>query len=289
VTTNSQLASPPLKLSLELLAAEAESVVAAHGLLAPGTHIFVPWLPRQDLALTRAALRTIAAHGHVAVPHVAARRVRDPLQLERLLGAAVTCDRVSRVLLVAGDAAEPAGPFKDARAVLDSGLLVRAGLREVGFAVHPEGHPHIERHALRALHSKIATAQAQGLGVFLVSQFSFAPRRILECASTLLRELPTVPLMIGIAGPTDPLKLLRYARLCGVNATGRALSQLGTGIARLAMHTDPGEQVRLIAHQRAIRHAANIAGMHFFSFGGFLATARWLAMLALDGDVEAVG
>jgi len=287
VTTAPRQPPAPLKLSLELLTAEVESVAAARGLLDPGTHIFVPWVPRQDLALTTLALRTIAAHGYAAVPHIAARRVQDPARLEQLVGAAVTHDRLTRVLLVAGDAAE--GPFKDAQAVLESGLLARAGLREVGFAVYPEGHPHIERHALRALQTKIAAAQAQGLGVFLVSQFSFAPRRILERASTLLRELPSIPLLVGIAGPTDPLKLLRYARLCGVNASGRALSQLGTGIARLAMHTDPSEQVRLIAHQQVTRHAGNIAGIHFFSFGGFLATARWLSTLAPQHDVEAFG
>jgi methylenetetrahydrofolate reductase (NADPH) len=81
---------------------------------------------------------------------------------------------------------------------------------------------------------------------------------------------------VGVAGPTDPVALARYAQRCGVSVSLRALKNLGTGIAKLVTHTDPGEQLLAVARYSAMREPGNVAGMHLFSFGGVLRTAAWM-------------
>ena len=81
---------------------------------------------------------------------------------------------------------------------------------------------------------------------------------------------------VGIAGPSDPAAPLRYAQRCGVSTSLRALRNLGTGIARLVVHTDPQEQVAVLAGYVQGREAGNVVGVHLYSFGGAVRTASWM-------------
>jgi len=107
-----------------------------------------------------------------------------------------------------------------------------------------------------------------------VTQFSFAPERIVALLAELHHGHPALPVYVGMPGPSDPVQLLRYAQRCGVGATRRALSALGTRIAQLMVHTEPSEQLA-VAARYAQRHD-NVVGVHLFSFGGVLRTARWV-------------
>jgi hypothetical protein len=81
-----------------------------------------------------------------------------------------------------------------------------------------------------------------------------------------------------MAGPTDIVSLMRYARLCGVSTSLRALQSLGIKAAKLVMHTDPTEQLQLLAHHCATHAANNIIGIHLFTFGGFSSSANGCTM-----------
>ena len=45
-------------------------------------------------------------------------------------------------------------------------------------------------------------------------------------------------------------------------------------VATLVMHTDPMEQLHLLAHHCATDTASNIIGIHMYSFGGFPGSAQ---------------
>ncbi|MGH8740922.1 MAG: hypothetical protein ACREUN_08425, partial [Burkholderiales bacterium] len=83
----------------------------------------------------------------------------------------------------------------------------------------------------------------------------------------------------GIAGPTDPVALARYAQRCGVSVSLRALRNLGSGIARLVTHTDPREHLTAIARYARSREPSNVVGVHLYSFGGAERTAAWMREL----------
>ncbi len=275
--------------SLELALREWPRVEEAAGLLPAGTRVYVTALPKHSIAATLDGLRAIRARGLDPVPHVAARRIASRAELAEFLAEAVRTHGVQRVLLIGGDEPQQRGPYPDALTLLRDGVLAEAGIREVGIAGYPEGHPRIPTAVLNAaFDAKLAEVAAQGLGAYVVPQFSFVPARVVEYCAALARAAPAVPVYVGIAGPTDPAALLRYAQRCGVSASLRALRNLGVGVVRIVSHTDPREQLLAVAHYCAGHDACNVVGAHFFSFGGFVPTARWLNETIAAGAAAAL-
>jgi methylenetetrahydrofolate reductase (NADPH) len=265
--------------SLEITLREAPALPEAATLLAAGSCVYVPSLPSRPLQQSLALLAEIHAHGLDPVPHIAARRITAGDDVAAFLAEAVRRHGVHRVMLIGGDEDRPLGPWRDSVDLLASGMLRDNGVREIGIAVYPEGHPKIAQADLwHAFDAKLRLAAEQGLGVYAVTQFSFAPERTVALLAELARRAPQLPVYVGMPGPSDPLQLLRYAQRCGVGATRRALSTLGGQIAQLMVHTEPLEQ--LGAAVRYAQHHDNAVGVHLFSFGGVVRTARWIGAQA---------
>jgi methylenetetrahydrofolate reductase (NADPH) len=247
--------------SLEMSPERASDAMAIAALLPSGTRVYVNHLPNHGLAQSLAALASVRAAGLEPVPHIAARRIGSLGELSEFLKQAVRDAGVSKVLLIGGDDPKPAGPFADAIQLLRDRILADSGVREVGLPGYPEGHPRIPQTALdQALTDKLELAQAQGLSASIVTQFSFAPARIVEYCSELARKVPEVPVYVG----------------CGVSASLRAMGAQGMGAVRLFMHTEPSEQLSAVA-QYCLRHAdCNVLGAHLFSFGSAAKSAAWM-------------
>jgi methylenetetrahydrofolate reductase (NADPH) len=263
--------------SLEMSPRELHRVGELAAVLPADACVYVPSLPGLPLSRTLDTVAAIRAAGLDPVPHVSARRILDRADFRGFLERAVGEHGVHRVLLLGGDEPHPKGPYMDSLQLLEEGVLSGCGVREIGVAGYPEGHPRIAPAALQqALARKIALARQQALGLYIVTQFSFAPVRVVDYCAELARSHPGIPVYAGIAGPTDPVALARYAQRCGVSASLRALRTLGTGIARLVTHTDPAEHVLALARYSASRETSNVVGVHLYSFGGVMRTARWM-------------
>ena len=263
--------------SLEISPRELHRAQEVAALLPAGTCVYVPSLPGLPLTRTLDAIAAIRAVGLDPVPHVSARRIRDGEEFREFLKNAVSLHGVHRVLLIGGDEPRPKGPFADSLQVLERGLIRECGIREIGVGGYPEGHPRIALNSLeKALQRKLELAREQGIGVYLVTQFCLSPQRVVDFCSGLARQRPELPIYAGIAGPTDPLALARYAQRCGVGVSLRALRTLGAGIAKLVTHGDPHEQLVALARYASIRGQSNVVGVHFYSFGGAVRTAQWM-------------
>lgn len=263
--------------SIELGPDHAADARALGEMLPAGTKVYVNHLPRHPLAAALSALEAIRAAGLEPVPHVAARRITSRDELKSFLERAVRGIDVRKVLLIGGDDAKPAGPYADSIAPLAEGLLAECGVREVGMAGYPEGHPRIPRAALEeAMERKLGIAAEQKLSPYIVTQFSFAPSRVVEYCTDLAAKRPQVPVYVGMAGPTDAGRLLRFAHRCGVSASLRALRAQGMEMVKLVTHTDPSDQLAALARYCQSRKACNVVGAHFFSFGGARHTAQWM-------------
>lgn len=263
--------------SLEMSPDRSGDAAAIAALLPAGTRVYVNHLPRHGLEQSLGAIAALRAARLDPVPHLAARRITSRAEVESFLEQAVGASGVSKVLLVGGDDPEPRGPYPDGATLLREGLLGRSGIREVGLPGYPEGHPRIPRATLEhAFADKLALAAAQGLGAYVVTQFSFAPTRVVEYCSALARSAPAVPVWVGMAGPTDALTLLRFAQRCGVSASLRALEAQGMGAIRLFTHTDPGEQLVAAARYSLQHPQGNVVGVHLFSFGSAARSAEWM-------------
>ena len=263
--------------SLEMGAHRPQDAREIAALLPAGTPVYVNHLPRHRLLDTIPTLVAVRAAGLEPVPHIAARRIRDRAEIQAFLARAVGEAAVRKALIIGGDEPEAAGPYADGAALIREGLLASAGLREIGLPGYPEGHPRIPRAVLeRAFAEKMSLAAAQGLGTYLVTQFSFAPARVVEYCAGLARSAPSVPVYVGLPGPTDPIALLRFAQRCGVSASLRALRAQGLDAVRLVTHTDPAAQLAALAHYCSVHADCNVVGVHLFTFGGVTASAAWM-------------
>jgi len=263
--------------SLEMGAHRPQDARDIAALLPAGTPVYVNHLPRHKLLDTLPTLVAVREAGLEPVPHIAARRIKDRAELQTFLTRAVGDAGVRKALILGGDEPEAIGAYADGASLIREGLLAASGLREIGLPGYPEGHPRIPSAALeKAFAKKRSLAAAQGLGTYVVTQFSFAPARIIEYCAGMARSAPGVPIYVGLAGPTNPVALLRFAQRCGVSASLRALRTQGMDAVRLVTHTDPADQLAALAHYCTVHADCNVVGVHLFTFGGVTSSATWM-------------
>ena len=233
--------------TVEMSPRDADQIPEAAALLPANMRVYVDSLPGRLHFSTLRAMESLCDEGLEPVPHIAARRIESRSALQEFISGAAHAG-VRRVLLVGGDQPVPSGPYASSLDVLEEGIFVEHGIKEVGFAGYPEGHSTISRTILEtALSSKIRLAQAQELGISVVTQFSFSPSRIVEYCALMARQHPSLPIYVGMAGPTSTASLWRYAQRCGVSAWLRALTGMGVTAARLVTHADPMAQLAALA------------------------------------------
>ena len=271
--------------SIELSTNGETAIREGSGILPSGMSVYVPKMPRQTLTDKLVQIALLQQYGLKPIPHVVARQLKSAQQLREFLQLAANSYGVSRVLLIGGDDKTSAGPFADAAAVIASGILVEAGIREVDVAGYPDGHPQIPSDVLRAdLETKISLAADQGFGLNVVTQFSFSADAIAEYCADLAERGIDAPVYAGLVGPTGPTQLLRFAKICGVSTSIRAANKFGMNALKLAMNTSPDKHFDVLAGHKGMNNTGNLAGIHIFSFGGFVDSAAWL-----DGKARQAG
>jgi methylenetetrahydrofolate reductase (NADPH) len=257
----------------------SEADIAALAMLKRGARVYLSAVPGRPAEEAVSAAMRLRAAGFEPVPHVAVRNFASAEALDDVLARLNGEAQVERVLVIAGDRSE-CGPFRSALDAIDSGVLRRRGMRAIGIAGYPDGHPRIGNDELfRALSQKIAAAEATGLAVEIVTQFCFDARTILDFVARLRAFGIDHSLRIGIAGPTSLTSLMRYASRCGVRTSAAALAQRSGLIRQMFAMATPDDLLRALAEA-----APTNVVPHFFSFGGIGATARWTGAVA-DGHI----
>jgi methylenetetrahydrofolate reductase (NADPH) len=269
--------------SAEVTSGDRKSIDAATTMMQPGSEVFIASLPsdtheRQVLAATR-----LKDAGLTPVPHVVARNIKNLAELDVLLGRFAREAGVDRALILAGDRDQPAGGFSSSLQLLETGMLGKHGIGRVLFSWYPEGHPRIPAADLVAARAaKLALAAQADLDVTLISQFCFESAPIIATAKQIRAEGIRAPLRVGVAGPASRASLLKYAMICGVGASIRALKERPAARGMLAGDT-PEELLVDIAHAQATDPSLGIQGVHFFTFASLEKSARFAEQF---GDPE---
>lgn len=264
--------------SLEVSSRSARDLDACLTHLEKGSDVYINFIAGDDLGAKVRCAAALRASGFRPVPHIGARHLKSAAALDDLVARLAGEAGVDRALLIAGDAAAPAGPFESSVAVLASGVLQRHGFRAAGFAGYPEGHPRIAPAALkRALAEKLKLAAEHGIEPYIVTQFCFEPAALTAWLTALRADGVTIPVRIGLAGPANVATLVRFAIRCGVTNSIRALTARADRFLRLVSDSAPDALVRGIAEVAGADPAllAGVAALHFFPFGGVAKTARW--------------
>lgn len=271
--------------SIEALPKDVQKLGDLANHLPRGTRVYVAYTSGSTAEIVAAA-ETLHRQGMDPVPHVPARRFGSYAELRDFLSALTSRAGVRKLLLVGGDTTRPTGPYTAALDVLRTGMLEGHGIRSVGFAGHPEGHPTVSREVLRAaLIDKCQYAERAGLDVWVTTQFLFDTKRLFTWhADFVAKTVPTIAVDVGLPGLAKMSTLLRFARDCGVGASLGMLTRHAGRAFMLATAFAPDEALGELAAGMTGRPV--FRSVHFYPFGSFERTAAWLRDLRAKAVVS---
>ena len=227
--------------------------------------IYITMIPGDEIREVLEATRKVREVGRIPVPHIAARGLESEEQFGHLLDSLEELG-VDRLLFIGGGVGDVQGPYDSVMDLFKTGLLKREAFREVGVAGHPEGNPS-DPDAEKNLLEKIHWANERKLPMRIVTQWSFNAQVINAWILDLREKGVENPIHIGIPGPASLKSLLRYAKVCGVQASTEVLKKQGFNLGKLVFVNKPDRMVSEIeGHQQ----------LHLFPFGGLEKTSEWL-------------
>jgi len=282
--------------SLEMTGKDVPGLMAAKDSIPAGSKINVTFLGNEDLEMRVAAAKAVRELGFVPVPHISARRLASRAQLEEFLSRLQDVGATDSVFVVGGDPTTPEGPYEDSYDVIRTGLLLDYGVKEVSIAGYPEGHPDISDEVLwRALDEKSLSLVQQGLDSTILTQFAFDTDPVLTWIDAVRDRGITSTIRIGTPGPAGIKRLLGFARRFGIGANAMIVKKYGFSLTNLmgtagpdtfvtdlsAMLADPSVPELVEGSITADASTGSATGrrgpvkLHFYTFGGLLATADW--------------
>jgi methylenetetrahydrofolate reductase (NADPH) len=229
--------------------------------------------PSKGLEPTLDLTERLIGHGYVAIPHLAARMVRDKAELQeicdRLVGKGVTS------IFVPGGDADPPGAYADALSLLEDLADLGRPFPHVGITGYPESHPTINDDlTIQSMWDKRRYA------THVVSNLTFDPAVLAAWVRRMRARGITMPLLLGLPGPVDRTKLLAMAGKIGVGESTRFLVKHKGTFARLAA---PGGFTGEKFLQRCAAELSDpemkVEGVHVFTFNQVAETERWRAQL----------
>ncbi|MEV1129258.1 methylenetetrahydrofolate reductase [Agromyces sp. NPDC049794] len=255
---------------------DVPGLIEAKDTIPAGTKINVTFLGNEDLEMRVAAAKAVRELGFVPVPHISARRLESQEQLEEFLAALQEVGATEHVFAVGGDPATPEGPYPDSLSVIQSGVLQKYGVREVSIAGYPEGHPDISNDVLwQHLEAKSAALKEQGLEAVILTQFAFDTEPVINWINQVRAKGIDTQIRVGTPGPAGIKRLLAFARRFGVGANAMIVKKYGFSLTNLMGTAGPDRFVNDLAALLAENPASGRVGLHFYTFGGLLATSKW--------------
>jgi len=267
--------------SAEVTAPDRKSLDAAADLMDPGSRVYIASLPTDTADRLVSAAKHLTDAGLVPVPHIVARNIESLEALENLLKRLSSEAGVDRALVLGGDRDKPAGSLDCSLQIINSGLLEKYGITKIALGTYPEGHPRVADDVLdRALLDKVKAAREHGLECVLISQVCFDSEPVVRHIRRLRAMGINERIRVGIAGPAKRTTLLKYAVICGVGASIRALKERQQLAKNLASGETPEKILTALSEAQAAEPSLNIWGIHFFTFAAFSGTINFVKDMA---------
>jgi len=274
--------------SIEVLPKTAHKVKNFAHILPRGSRVFIPFLPGARFSDCVPLAMRLRREGMEPIPHIAARRLRSQSELTETVDHLRNEANITKCLVIAGDPATPSGPFVDSMALLEMGVLEKAGIETIFVGGQPEGIPGVAAGDVEtALLRKNDYARQTSASMRLVTQFTLDINAFVDWNKRLAEIGNTMPIHAGIAGPTSLTSLLKFAALTGASASLRAMRRYGAKLTQLASEAAPDAFITHLAAKRLSADESDktgffgqhIAGLHVYTFGGFSQAANWMMSL----------
>ena len=263
--------------SIEITPAVATKIKNFADYLPPDTTVNVTCLPGSDPFETIQTAEKISNDGMNAVPHIAARSIVDQSGLDNLLHELVTRASVNEILVIGGGNTKQIGKFPDSISILETGLLQKHGITKVGVAGHPEGSNDISDEKLKiALLEKNEFSKAEGLNMYIETQFCFDPEIVLNWERRIRTDGNKLPIHIGIPGPATIKALFKFARLSGIGNSMNFLTKQARNVTKLLTIQSPDNLLSGLAEGMKKDKSCLLKNFHFYPFGGFSKTVDYI-------------
>ena len=265
----------PKSWSIEITPKESKTISCFSTFLDRDTKVNVTNLPKTSVTDIFATVEKLKHDGMNPVPHITARTLIDEDELARIVERYATLE-VSEVLIIAGNKFQPAGSFSSSSDLISSGVFEHFGIINLGVAGHPEGSPDITQQQLEdAIDQKNHLAASRGLNIFLETQFCFDAQRIIDWEKAIRDRGNSLPIRVGVAGPTKLLSLINFAIKAGVGPSLKFLIKERDKLTKLVHSYDPTDLILSIAPQFSPEANTCFESIHFYAFGGFRKTAEY--------------
>lgn len=271
--------------SIEITPNQAKKIEKFTDILPQNTTVNVTCLPGTDAVETIQTAEKLQNNGMNAVPHIAARSLRDRQELDSLLEELTGRAAITEVLIIGGGGKEQIGEFSDTLSILKTGLLQKHGITKIGVAGHPEGNADISDEELKkALFEKNKFAEGEGLNMYIETQFCFDPELVLKWEKRIRSEGNKLPIHVGIPGPATIKALFKFARLSGIGNSMSFLTKQARNISKLLTIQSPDELLSGLLEGVNKDKGCLIQNLHFYPFGGFSETADYIKTFMNDGE-----
>jgi methylenetetrahydrofolate reductase (NADPH) len=233
------------------------------------TAVTITASPSKGLEPTLVMAERLTAQGYAAIPHLAARMVRDRAELVEI-SERLTEHGIDRVFVPGGDA-DPPGAYPDALSLLEDLAAIGRPFAHVGITGYPESHPTISDDlTIQSMWDK------RRFATHVVSNLTFDPDLLIAWVRRMRGRGITMPLLLGIPGPVERTKLLAMATKIGVGESTRFLAKNKGTFARLAAPGGfTGERFLEKVGPALGAPEMLVEGLHVFTFNQVAATAQW--------------
>jgi len=246
-----------------------KNVIADASHLPQGATVSVTASPAKGMEATMDLCEELSEMGFDVVPHLSARLTEDRQELETILERSRSL-QMTRAFVVGGDAADP-GEFLDGYSLLSAMQEIGHPFSEIGIPSYPEGHAEIPDDALdQALLDKQPFADS------MTTQMCFSGEAIEGWAKRQRAAGVTLPLILGMPGVADRMRLLKISARIGVGDSLRFLRKNTGAAAKFVMPGgyNPAELLEEVG-STLDDPEMDVTGVHVYTFNSCEATEEW--------------
>ena len=267
--------------SIEVMPRTAAKIEDFRAILPEGTRVYVAHIegtPIEDMVATAKRLND---EGFPVMPHLPARGIAGKAELEDWLKRYQNEAGVKQALLLGGGYAAPVGTFTSSIDMIETGLFDKMGFERLHIAGHPEGNKDIDSDGSskivdQALMWKQDFASRTDADIAIATQFAFDAKSVTDWAERIQAMGVTIPVHVGVAGPTKLQTLIKFAIACGVGPSLKVLQKRAMDLSKLLVPYEPTEVLAGLAAHKAKNPGSLIDQIHVFPLGGINPSAEWM-------------